>query len=251
MIMKIIIIEDELPSARLLKRKIERLGYSVLAILQSVEESVRWLSENPAPELMFMDIQLADGISFDIIEQAKPTGAIIFTTAYDEYSLRAFKQNSIDYLLKPINDEELSAAIKKYLTRQHAHPALDISLLEKVLLMQQTSYKERFSIKIGQTIKIVETKHIACFYSKDKGTYLKCMDGSDYLLDQSLDALESCLSPKNFFRINRGQLIHIKALNKIAIHSNARLKVYLKENNSDEYIVAREKVTDFKKWLDQ
>lgn len=249
--MKIIIIEDELPSARLLKRKIEKLGYKVLTILQSIEDSVIWLSENPEPDLMFMDIQLADGISFEILEQAKPTAAIIFTTAYDEYSLKAFKQNSIDYLLKPINDDELVNAIEKFKLHHSPKQKLDLTVLEKLLTGNQNTFKERFTIKIGQSIKILETKNIECLYSKDKGTYAQSDDGSNYLMDQTLDTLEKSLSHKSFFRINRGYIIHITAIKDIAIHSNSRLKVYLKHFSSEDLIVAREKVVEFKTWLDQ
>lgn len=249
--MKILIIEDELPSARLLRRKLEGLGYHVPEILQTVEESIEWFMSNPEPDLMFMDIQLADGISFEILERIKPSSAIIFTTAYDEYTLRAFKQNSIDYLLKPIEDEELKNAIAKFIQFRQSIPPFDLTSLEALFRNNAPSYKERFTIKIGQSLRIVTTQQIECIYSKNKGTYLYTSEGGSFLLDQTLDALLPQLSPKNFFRINRSNIVQFDAIKNIAIHSNARLKIYLKHYESDELIVSREKVAAFKNWLDK
>lgn len=248
--MKIVIIEDELPSARLLRRKLENLGYTVAAVLQTVEESIEWFMSNTEPDLLFLDIQLADGISFDILEQVKPNSAIIFTTAYDEYMLRAFKQNSIDYLLKPIEDEELKNAIEKFRQLRHPKPQLDLASFEALFKNTVQTYKERFTIKIGQNLKVVTTQQIECIYSENKGTYLYTNEKGNYLLDQTLDALMPQLSPKDFFRINRGTIVQFDAIKNIAVHSNARLKIYLKHYESDELIVSREKVTAFKNWLD-
>ncbi len=248
--MKIVIIEDELPSARLLQRKLENLGYTVAAVLQTVEESIEWFMSNTEPDLLFLDIQLADGISFDILEQVKPNSAIIFTTAYDEYMLRAFKQNSIDYLLKPIEDEELKNAIEKFRQLRHPKPQLDLASFEALFRNTVQTYKERFTIKIGQNLKVVTTQQIECIYSENKGTYLYTNEKGNYLLDQTLDALMPQLSPKDFFRINRSTIVQFDAIKNIAVHSNARLKIYLKHYESDELIVSREKVTAFKNWLD-
>jgi DNA-binding LytR/AlgR family response regulator len=248
--MKIVIIEDELPSARLLQRKLENLGYTVAAVLQTVEESIEWFMSNTEPDLLFLDIQLSDGISFDILEQVKPNSAIIFTTAYDEYMLRAFKQNSIDYLLKPIEDEELKNAIEKFRQLRHPKPQLDLASFEALFRNTVQTYKERFTIKIGQNLKVVTTQQIECIYSENKGTYLYTNEKGNYLLDQTLDALMPQLSPKDFFRINRSTIVQFDAIKNIAVHSNARLKIYLKHYESDELIVSREKVTAFKNWLD-
>lgn len=249
--MKILIIEDELPSARFLQRKLEALGYTVSALLQTVEESIEWFLSNTEPDLLFMDIQLADGISFDILEQIKPNSAIIFTTAFDEYLLRAFKQNSIDYLLKPIEDEELENAIEKFIQYRRPSPHFDLASLEALFKNTAQSYKERFTIKIGQSLKVITTQQIECFYSENKGTYLYSNENGNYLLDQTLDALTPQLSPKDFFRINRSTIVQFDAIKNIAIHSNARLKIYLKHYESDELIVSREKVAAFKNWLDK
>lgn len=249
--MKILIIEDELPSARLLRRKLERLGYTVAATLQTVEESIEWFRSNAEPDLLFMDIQLADGISFEILEQVRPSSAIIFTTAYDEYLLRAFKQNSIDYLLKPIEDEELENAIEKFLQFRRPVSPFDLTTFEALFKNTTQTFKERFTIRIGQNLKIVTSQQIECIYSENKGTYLYTNENGNYLLDQTLDALTPQLSPKDFFRINRSSIVQFNAIKTIAIHSNARLKIYLNHYESDELIVSREKVAAFKNWLDQ
>jgi len=249
--MKILIIEDELPSARLLRRKLERLGYTVSATLQTVEESIEWFRSNDETDLLFMDIQLADGISFEILEQIKPSSAIIFTTAYDEYMLRAFKQNSIDYLLKPIEDEELENAIEKFLQFRRPVSPFDLSTFEALFKNTTQTFKERFTIRIGQSLKVVTTRQIECIYSENKGTYLYTNENGNYLFDQTLDALTPQLSPKDFFRINRSAIVQFDAIKSIAVHSNARLKIYLKHYESDELIVSREKVVAFKNWLDK
>lgn len=249
--MKILIIEDELPSARLLRRKLEGLGYTVSATLQTVEESIEWFRSNDEPDLLFMDIQLADGISFEILEQIKPSSAIIFTTAYDEYMLRAFKQNSIDYLLKPIEDEELENAIEKFLQFRRPVSPFDLATFEALFKNTTQTFKERFTIRIGQSLKVLTTRQIECIYSENKGTYLYTNENGNYLFDQTLDALTPQLSPKDFFRINRSAIVQFDAIKNIAVHSNARLKIYLKHYESDELIVSREKVAAFKNWLDK
>lgn len=164
--MKIIIIEDEKPAARLLKRRVEKLGYEITEMLHSVEESVSWLESNSHPDLIFMDIQLSDGLSFEIVNQVELSSAIIFTTAYDEYVLKAFKLNSIDYLLKPVDEEELKFALSKFEKQQQSASTLDILEIKKLFTTTQTEkkYKERFSIKIGTSIKIVETENVECFF---------------------------------------------------------------------------------------
>ncbi|WP_313154876.1 LytR/AlgR family response regulator transcription factor [Sphingobacterium multivorum] len=248
--MKIVIIEDELPSARLLQRKLEALGYTVAAVLQTVEESIEWFTSNTEPDLLLLDIQLADGISFDILEQVKPSSAIIFTTAYDEYMLRAFKQNSTDYLLKPIEDEELENAIEKFRQFRRPNPQFDLASLQALFRNPAPTFKERFTIKIGQSLKVVTSQQVECIYSENKGTYLYTNENGNYLLDQTLDALTPQLSPKAFFRINRSTIIQFDAIKNIAVHSNARLKIYLKHYESEELIVSREKVSAFKDWLD-
>lgn len=247
---KVIIIEDEKPTARALTRKIEALGYTVFHTLHSVAQSKEWFKNNDEPDLIFMDIQLSDGLSFEIFDDIKINSSIIFTTAYDEFAIQAFKLNSIDYLLKPVMEEELKFALNKYEKNKQVNNNFDIQFLKNMLTKGDEHYKTQFTIKIGQSLKIVETQDIAYFYSENKGTYLGTKDKSNYLLDLNLEQIEQLLHPKTFFRINRGNIINITAIKDIAIHSNSRLKIYLQNHNSDELIVSREKVNDFKEWLD-
>lgn len=251
--MKIIIIEDEKPAARLLKRRVEKLGYEITEMLHSVEESVSWLESNPHPDLIFMDIQLSDGLSFEIVNQVELSSAIIFTTAYDEYVLKAFKLNSIDYLLKPVDEEELKFALSKFEKQQKSASTLDIIEIKKLFTTTQTEkkYKERFSIKIGTSIKIVETENIECFFSENKASFIHTKENKNYLVDFSLDKLEEQVDPKKFFRINRSQIIRIDTIKEITVYSNSRLKIRLSTFDDLEMIVSREKVADFKNWLEQ
>lgn len=245
----IIIIEDEKPAARALQRKVESLGYTIHKMLHSVSQAKDWLRNNVEPDLIFMDIQLSDGLSFEIFEDISIHSAIIFTTAYDEFALQAFKLNSIDYLLKPILAEELKFALNKFEKTKKNKNTLDINTLKNILVPNPTKYKTRFTIKIGQNLKIVETKNIECFYAENKGTYLYSADKNNYLIDYNLEQIEQMLDRQSFFRINRGFIIHIAAIKEIAIHSNSRLKVYLNFFQHEELIVSREKVNDFKEWL--
>lgn len=247
--LNIIIIEDEKPAARALSRKVEVLGYPINQMLHSVSQAKDWFKSNPEPDLIFMDIQLSDGLSFEIFEEIKIDSAIIFTTAYDEFAIQAFKHNSIDYLLKPILEDELAFALNKFEKNKNSIPKIDVQSLKNILSYTKDEYKTRFTIKIGQNLKIVETKNIECFYAENKGTYLFTTDKNDYLLDQSLEQIEQMLDPNCFFRINRGHIVNISVIKDIAIHSNSRLKINLHNYKNDDLIVSREKVNDFKIWL--
>ncbi|GGF06448.1 two component transcriptional regulator, LytTR family [Chishuiella changwenlii] len=251
--MKIIIIEDEKPAARLLKRRVDKLGFEVTEMLHSVEESVAWLQENSAPDLIFLDIQLSDGLSFEIFNQVEISSAIIFTTAYDEYVLKAFKLNSIDYLLKPVDEEELKFALEKFEKQfQSSQTSIDIDSIKKLFSTSKTQdFKERYSIKIGNSIKIIETENIECFFSENKASFIHTKENKNYLVDYSLEKIEEQLDPKKFFRINRSQIIRIDSIKEITVYSNSRLKIILQTYNESELIVSREKVTDFKKWLEK
>jgi DNA-binding LytR/AlgR family response regulator len=250
--MKILIIEDEKPAARLLQRKIEKLGLQVNQMLHSVEESIEWFSRNQHPDLIFLDIQLSDGLSFEIFEKIEIKSAVIFTTAYDEYALRAFKLNSIDYLLKPIDEEDLAIAVSKFQNQfqKKSIASLDFEMIKKMLVNPiNREYKKRFTIKLGQQLKMISIEEVECFYSENKGTYLHTLDNRDYLLDQTLEQLENELNPKEFYRVSRKFIIPMKAIKEIQIHSNSRLKVVLPTYKDEEVIVSREKVSDFKTWL--
>ncbi len=248
--MKIILIEDEKPAARLLKRRVEKLGYEITEMLHSVEESVAWLKTNSQPDLIFLDIQLSDGLSFEIFNQVDVSSAIIFTTAYDEYVLKAFKLNSVDYLLKPVDEEELKFALEKFEKQHQPKSSFDLSEIKKLFTNQSESYKERFSVKIGTSIKIIESDNIECFFSENKASYIHTKENKNYLIDFSLDKVEEQMNPKKFFRINRSQIIQIDSIKEITIYSNSRLKIVLNTYNEQDMIVSREKVTDFKNWLE-
>ena len=248
--MKIILIEDEKPAARLLKRRVEKLGYEITEMLHSVEESVAWLKTNSQPDLIFLDIQLSDGLSFEIFNQVDVSSAIIFTTAYDEYVLKAFKLNSVDYLLKPVDEEELKFSLEKFEKQHQLKSSFDLSEIKKLFTNQSESYKERFSVKIGTSIKIIESDNIECFFSENKASYIHTKENKNYLIDFSLDKVEEQMNPKKFFRINRSQIIQIDSIKEITIYSNSRLKIVLNTYNEQDMIVSREKVTDFKNWLE-
>lgn len=249
--MKVIIIEDEKPAARRLQRMVEKLGMPVSDMLHSVEEAIEWFGRNEHPDLIFLDIQLSDGLSFEIFDAVEVKSAVIFTTAYDEYALRAFKLNSIDYLLKPIDDEELQEALEKYRDRIPASRIqLDFEEVKKMLINPlDRQHKKRFTVKIGQHLKMVQIEEIECFYSENKGTYIHTSEGRNYLLDTTLDALEDELPPDTFYRVSRKFYVNIKAIKDIISYTNARLKLKLYRYNGQEIIVSRERVRDFKDWL--
>ncbi len=251
--MNVIIIEDEKPAARRLSRLLKELEVHVSVMLHSVEESVNWFQENQHPDLIFLDIQLSDGLSFEIFDVVEVKSAIIFTTAYDEYALQAFKLNSIDYLLKPIDDEELNIAVEKYKTLKPKSQklALDFDDIKKLLINPvEREYKKRFTTRVGQHLKIINTDEVECFYSENKGTYAATVDGRNYLLDTTLENLESELEPKIFFRVSRKFYVNIAHINDIISYTNSRLQIKLNTYIEQEIIVSRERVRDFKLWLE-
>ncbi|MBN4085304.1 response regulator transcription factor [Flavobacteriaceae bacterium AH-315-B10] len=251
--MKVIIIEDEKPSARRLQRMLNVLDVDAKTMLHSVEESIEWFQNNEHPDLIFLDIQLSDGLSFEIFEAIEIKSAIIFTTAYDEYALQAFKLNSIDYLLKPIDDEELEKAVNKYKDRSFEKQSVTLNFddIKKLLVNPiDREYKKRFSIKVGQHLKLINIDDIECFYSENKGTYLYTTEGRNYLLDTTLEQLEDELEPQTFFRINRKFVVNIHAIKDMISYTNSRLQIKLNSYNEQDVIVARERVKDFKVWLE-
>ncbi|TDD98624.1 LytR/AlgR family response regulator transcription factor [Flavobacterium cellulosilyticum] len=251
--MTTIIIEDEKPAARLLQRKLEKLNIKVGVMLHSVEESIEWFTKNTHPDLIFLDIQLSDGLSFEIFEKIEIKSAVIFTTAYDEYALKAFKLNSIDYLLKPIDEEDLELAVSKFkirLPKPELNLQLDFDQIRKMLSNPfEKNYKKRFTVKIGQHLKVILNEEIECFFSENKGTYIHTFDNRNYLVESTLELLEQELDPKDFFRISRKFIIPLLAIKEIVVFSNSRLKVILPSYKEDEVIVSREKVSVFKGWI--
>lgn len=251
--MKVIIIEDEKPSARRLQRMLKALNIQTDTLLHSVKESINWFENNDHPDLIFLDIQLSDGLSFEIFDAIEITSPIIFTTAYDEYALQAFKLNSIDYLLKPIDEEELKLAVNKYKSRIPIHEpvTIDFNDIKKMLSNPiEREYKKRFSIKVGQHLKLINIDEIECFFSENKGTYLHTSEGRNYLLDTTLEQLETELDPDEFFRINRKFFVNIDAIKDMISYTNSRLQIKLNSYNEQDVIVARERVKDFKDWLE-
>ncbi|RPD92996.1 DNA-binding response regulator [Aureibaculum marinum] len=250
--MNVIIIEDEKPAARRLNRMLQKIDVNAAAMLHSVEESLQWFQENKHPDLIFLDIQLSDGLSFEIFEKVTIKSAVIFTTAYDEYALQAFKLNSIDYLLKPIDSEDLEQAVLKFKDRipQKEKVSIDFDDIKKLLVNPlEREYKKRFTIKVGQHIKMVTVDAIECFYSENKGTYIHTTEGRDYLLDMTLDQLESELEPQTFFRTSRKFYVNINAIKDIISYTNSRLQIKLNSYQHQDIIVSRERVRDFKDWL--
>jgi len=251
--MKAIIIEDEKPAARRLGRLLAKLDVNVSVMLHSVEEAIEWFQNNKHPDLIFLDIQLSDGLSFEIFEFIEVKSAIIFTTAFDEYALQAFKLNSIDYLLKPIDDEDLEKAVKKYRNFKPEKDSISVDFedIKKLLVNPlEREYKKRFTARVGQHLKIINADEVECFYSENKGTYAATLDGRNYLLDTTLESLEEELSPKIFFRVSRKFYVNINHINDIISYTNSRLQIKLNHFKEQEIIVSRERVKDFKLWLE-
>ena len=250
--MKVIIIEDEKPAARRLDRMVKEIGLDPVAMLHSVEEAINWFHNNQHPDLLFLDIQLSDGLSFEIFEEIEVKSAIIFTTAYDEYALKAFKLNSVDYLLKPIDADELENAVAKYkelyLTTNNL--GFNINQIKNLIAPSEKSYKKRFTVKIGQHLKMISTDAIECFYSENKATHIHTVNNRSYLFEDTLEQLEAKLQPDIFFRVSRKYFVNINAIKDIISYSNSRLKIILHSYNESEIIVSRERVKDFKNWID-
>lgn len=248
---KAAIIEDEKPAARRLQRLLEQRGIEVVALIHSVAEGLEWFSAHTSPDLLLVDIQLSDGLSFDIFKNCKVNSALIFTTAYDEYALQAFKLNSIHYLLKPISETDLDAALLKFKNWQKPLQDFNFETIKNLILQERDrTFKNRFSVKIGSQIKLINTDDIVCFYSSDKATYARTTDKRDYLLDFPLDTLEDTLNPKDFFRVSRQFIVAIRAIETITHFTNSRLQVKLGQAPDLSIIVSREKVKDFKNWME-
>jgi DNA-binding LytR/AlgR family response regulator len=255
MIRHVLIIEDEPHAAQRLEKLVTALlpDVLILATIDSVKRSVRWLKENAPPDLIFMDIQLADGISFQIFDQCQVMSPVIFTTAYDAYALKAFKVNSVDYILKPVDENELSGALKKLeaLTRPRDNATEMLMSIGDAVKMLAKKYKTRFVLKIGEHLRSVEVGDIQYFYSLEKTTFAKAVDGRKHVLDFTLDQLEDVLDPAQFFRINRKYIIAANAIRDMISYTNSRLKLILNGSDDTDIIVARERVQEFKAWLDR
>lgn len=256
--MNIIIIEDEPLAAERLATLVTKYDdhLKVVAQLDSVESAIEWFQENEAPDLAFLDIQLADGLSFEIFEHVKVPCPVIFTTAFDQYAVRAFKVNSVDYLLKPLQYESLANALDKY-ANLHLKPTvqkMNISpdILQKMLgdMNRQKVYKSRFVVRQGEALHTFPTEEVLYVYSEDKSTLLRTRDGKRFVIDFILNELEDMLNPQSFFRVNRGFLVRYDAITEIIPFSQSRLQIRLL-HHEEPVLVSKSRASLFKAWLDQ
>lgn len=250
--MKVVIIEDEKLSAEHLTVLLQKIDSSIVVVesFDTISTSVTAFKEGLNADLIFMDIHLADGNSFEIFNQIELEIPVIFTTAYDNYAIQAFKQNSVDYLLKPIALADLQFALEKFKKQQQFGNKDLISSIASAYQQINKEYKTRFLVKLGQTIDTIPTDEIHHFETKESLSFLVTNKGNRYLIDYTLDQLESMLQPKNFFRINRKIILHIQSIEKVTTYFNSRLSIMTKFLDSDAKIVSRDRVNDFKKWLD-
>ena len=249
---KVLIIEDEQPAAKRIKKLVADLDpkIEIIDVIDSVEDAGEWFKNNEMPDLAFFDIQLADGLSFSIFEQAEVTCPVIFTTAYDQYAIKAFKVNSIDYLLKPIEPEALQNAWNKFQSlSKESGPTLQEMMAAFQQMNQKKNFKERFLIKKGDGFKYLTINEVAYFLSDNGLTFLIDKTGKRYVIDDKMDSLADSLDSHQFFRINRKFIIGENAVSKISNYFNSRLKLELLPVVKEEVIVARERVGEFKKWL--
>jgi DNA-binding LytR/AlgR family response regulator len=254
--MNVVIIEDEHLIARRITDLLGQIdpGINVLASIDTVKRACEWFSQNEKPDLVFMDIQLADGLSFDIFDLVKIEAPVIFITAYQEYAIKAFKVNSVDYLLKPVSEEDLRLALgkyKRYFTFQDSIPEIGSDLIKSIREMISKPHKSRFMIKVGDHIKSVDVEDILYFYSQQKGTFLHTSDNRNYVIDYTLDKLNELLNPDIFTRINRQYITSHKAIKELITLSGSKLKVRLQDSDDDQVYISRERLSTFKEWLDR
>lgn len=250
--LRAVIIEDEIPAARLLNSIVVRLrpDWEVVVLPGNVEQAIEWFAENPHPDLIFLDIQLSDGNSFDFLSVAKPTSTIIFTTAYDQYAIRAFSVNSIDYILKPVDQSRLLEAIVKYenmITRPAPSDYLD-TVLES-LQPRQKRFRTRFLISGVDKYWTLQVADIAYFYCENKITHAVTHDGTEHIVDIALDKLMEQLDGDQFFRANRQTLLSIGSIKRIEPYFNGKIIVHVKPSNRDQITISKEKITQFKLWI--
>lgn len=251
--MKAIIIEDEEFAAKRLEKMINQCdnNIDIVAKLQSVKESVAWLKSNPNPDLIFLDIQLEDDLSFSIFDQVNVRSQIIFTTAFDEYAIKAFKLKSIDYLLKPVSQEDLNQAISKFKNwNSDRSVIINSQELRNLIIQQKVTYRERFSVVVGEKLKTISVDDIAYFFSTSGITFAVMNTKNQYSIDLSLDIIKEQLNPSVFFRINRQYLVKLSAIKNVHVFPKSRLKLELDPPATDEIFVTVEKVPEFKKWID-
>lgn len=251
--MNILIVENEKPASDKLVRVLMKIDKSItiLGVIETVEETINRLQENPQPDLILMDIQLDDGLCFEIFETANVEIPVIFTTAYDEYTLKAFKVNSIDYLLKPVDEELLRSALAKF-KKLYADKDPFKRDFKQLLYEFRNQYKSRFLIKIGEKYRSVPSGEISHFHISERSVFLNDNQGKDYGIDYSLEQLQTMLDPRKFFRINRECIVNLEAISLMYSYSSSRLQLTLKDREkSDLFVVSRDKVAEFKRWIDR
>ncbi len=253
--MRVLILEDEQPAVERMVELLQQYDKNIVlvAAFDSVKDTVDWLKSSPHPDLIFMDIQVADGLCFDVFNQVQVQAPVIFTTAYQEYAIQAFKVNSIDYLLKPVDFKELVTAMEKYRKLFHDkkdNPVLRQEIIEGVRKMLEKPHKNRFVIKVGEHLRTVSADDILYFFSHDKTTHISTTGNRILIIDYSLDHLMEIIDNEKFFRINRQHIINREAITDIVMYSRSRLKIKLKVETPDPLIVSRDKVNSFKTWLD-
>ena len=248
-----LIIEDEQPAANRLEKLLKKLNneIEVLAVLDTVESALHWFQNNPAPDLIMLDIQLGDGLSFDIFSITKVESYVIFTTAFDEYAIRAFELNSIDYLLKPVSETKLSVSIDKFRKFQALSQTLNIQKLLETIENRNDKFKKRFVVSIANKIKVIEAGEIAYLFSREKNTFLCTVDNHQYPLEFSLDSLEEILNPEIFFRVNRQYIVQYRVINRISILSKSRIRIDILPAAAEEILVSTGRTTEFRHWLDR
>lgn len=256
--MNILIVEDEPLAAEKLGKMLKRIEPSLVVsgICDSVSSAVEWINKRTTPDLGLFDIQLGDGTSFEIFERTLVTFPVIFATAYDQFAIRAFKVNSVDYLLKPVEEDDLRNALSKFRAYyQQPFTAENFTMLIRStakMVAEGQKYKDRFVVNVGEHIRIIKTQNTACFYSEDKATYLLDSEGKVYYMDQSLNQIEVELNPAFFFRTSRKEIVNIDAISDIVSYGRARLKVKVDTGRETrELIVSRDRMKLFKNWLGQ
>jgi DNA-binding LytR/AlgR family response regulator len=257
--MKILIVEDEELAVKKLQKTLAAVDdtATVVGVTDSIQSTVEWLQSNAAPELILMDIELADGQSFEIFSRVEVTSPVIFTTSYDEHALKAFKVNSVDYLLKPVQKDELESAINKYkhlvnrFSPATEQPEFNMESLVKELQakLQPKEFRKRFLVKHAQKLVSIEVEEIAYFFSDGRLNFFKTFDNRKFVLDYTMDDLEEMLDPEKYFRISRSFYISVESVEQIHEYFGNRLLIYLKPAVDKEAVVSREKVSDFKKWM--
>lgn len=251
--MRILIIEDEKLASDQLMKYLKEISndHEILEIIETVEDGISWLNENEEPDCILSDIKLPDGLSFEIFNKVNINCPVIFTTAYDQYAIKAFELNSLGYLLKPYDKDQLTKCLEKVKTQHHQLPALDLQKLASLISQENQTYKSRFLVRVGQKIKAVSVDKISYFMSHDKLTYIVTRNNEKLPIDQSLEELESLLDPNDFFRMNRKFITHFEGIKEIHPYFKGRLKVILAPPAQDDIIISAEKTPAFKAWLDK